>query len=364
MNFIDLKSQYQKIETPINEAIKRVLEHGRYINGPEVQEAEEKLAEYAGVKHCVLLGNGTDALLVSLLAVGMKPGDEIIVPAFSFFGTAGAVSLLNGTPIFVDIDADTYNIDASKIEAAITDKTKAIMPVSLYGQCADMDVINSIAAKHNLPVIEDGAQSYGATYKNKFSCNLSTMATTSFYPAKPLGAYGDAGAFFSNDDEIAQIARELKEHGGPRAYHHIRIGMNGRCDSIQAAIILEKLKIYKQEVELRQAAAAYYSENLSSLVKTPKILDGNTSSYAQYTIELDDRDKFREFAQEKGVPTAVHYPMSMNKQPVYMEMGYGAKDYLTSDTAASRVVSLPMHPYLAKEEQDKVISTVKEYLGA
>lgn len=364
MNFIDLKTQYEKIEKPIQNAIHRVLEHGRYINGPEVQEAEEKLAEYAGVKNCVLLGNGTDALLIALLAAGIKPNDEIIVPAFSFFGTAGAVSFLNGTPVFVDIDPNTYNIDASKIETAITDKTKAIMPVSLYGQCADMDAINAIAKKHNLPVIEDAAQSYGATYKGKFSCNLSTMATTSFYPAKPLGAYGDAGAFFSNDDDITQIAKELKEHGGPRAYHHIRIGMNARCDSIQAAIILEKLKIYKQEVELRQAAAAYYSEHLDALVKTPKIQEGNTSSYAQYTIELDNRDDFREFAQGKGVPTAVHYPMSMNKQPIYMEMGYGAKDYELSDKAASRVVSLPMHPYLTHEEQDQVIQTIKEFIGA
>lgn len=358
MNFIDLKTQYKGIEEKIQKRINSVLDSGRYINGPEVKEAEEKLAQFSGVKHCVLVGNGTDALIISLMALGVQPGDEVIIPAFSFFGTAGAISFLKATPIFVDIDPKTYNIDADKIEVAITDKTRLIMPVSLYGQCADMDKINAIAKKHNLPVIEDAAQSYGATYKDKSSCNLSTMATTSFYPAKPLGCYGDGGAVFTNDDELAQISRELREHGGARAYHHIRIGMNGRCDTIQAAILLEKLAIFPEEIKKRQEVAAYYSSKLSQHVQTPHIIEGNSSVYAQYTIEVNNREKFREKMTEAAIPTAVHYPKTMNKQPIYIDMGYGDINFERSDYAASRVVSLPMHPYLTTEEMDRVVDAV------
>jgi UDP-2-acetamido-2-deoxy-ribo-hexuluronate aminotransferase len=362
MNFIDLKAQYTEIKPQIQAAIDKVLEHGKYINGPEVSELEQKLCEFTGVKNCVLLGSGTDALLLPLMYLNLSAEDEIIVPAFSFFGTAEVVSIVKAKPVFVDINPDTYNIDVDKIEKAITSKTKVIMPVGLYGQCPEMNKINSIAAKYNIKVLEDAAQSFGGTYHGKSSCNLTDMAGTSFYPAKPLGAYGDAGAFFSNDNDLAQAVRELKEHGSAKTYHHTRIGLNGRCDSIQAAILLEKLKIFPKELKRRQEAASYYDLKLTPFMKTPIIKEGNTSAYAQYTIEVENRDIIREKLSEQGIPTAVHYPMPMNKQPIYVEMGHGNEDFEFSDSAARRVMSLPMHPYLTEVEQDKVVEALKSLL--
>ncbi len=357
MKFIDLQAQYKTIEDKVLSRIKTVLDHGMYINGPEVKSCEEKLAEYVGAKHCILLASGTDAIFLPLLALGIGPGDEVIVPAFSFYATSEVVNLAGATPVFCDIDPETYLIDASKIKKLITDKTKAIMPVSLYGQCPDFEALR----KFNLPIIEDGAQSFGATYHSKKSCGLSEFGGTSFFPAKPLGAYGDAGALFTNDDGYALAIRELKEHGSEKRYYHTRVGINGRCDSIQAAVLEEKLAIFPWEVEKRQSLAKVYDEALNSKVKIMKIEDYNTCVYAQYTIEVENREHFRSYMTERNIPTAIHYPMPLNKQPVYEKEDYYQLNFENSDRASSRVVSLPMSPYLSDEDQSKVIEAVLSY---
>lgn len=352
MNFIDLKSQYKSIEAEIDARIKKVLEHGQYILGPEVKELETKLAEYTGVKHCLGVSSGTDALLIAMMALGIKDGDEIITTPFTFIATGETIALLGAIPVFVDVDPKTYNIDTSLIEAAITPKTKAIIPVSLYGQCSDFDAINNIANKYKLPVIEDGAQSFGATYKGKKSCALTTIGCTSFFPSKPLGAYGDAGACFTDDDNLAKIMRETSVHGQERRYHHSRIGINGRLDTLQAAILLVKLRIFPEEVKLRAQIGARYSNLLADLeVVTPYIEPGNASVYAQYTVQVKNRDNVQVLLKENNIPTAVHYPIPLNKQPAL------APSYLTFPVAehlARRVLSLPMHPYLTQTEQNTV----------
>jgi len=355
MQFIDLKMQYQKIESKIQKRINDVLDHGKYIMGPEVAELEEKLADYTGSKYCIGVSSGTDALLVAMMALGIKSGDEVITTSFTFIATGEMIALLGAKPVFVDIDADTYNIDASQIEAAITDKTKAIMPVSLYGQCADFDEINAIAEKHNLPVIEDGAQSFGATYKGRLSNNLSTIGCTSFFPSKPLGGYGDGGACFTNDEALATSMKHIRVHGQDRRYHHPIIGVNGRLDTMQAAILLAKFEIFPEEVSLRAQVANYYTEQLQSDVKTPFVKDFNTSVYAQYTVSFDNRDEVQKRLTEKDIPTAVHYPIPINKQPAFKN-----EQVLTnSETAAKCVMSLPMHPYMNQQELDQVINAVK-----
>ena len=286
MQFIDLKAQYNLIKENVDKRIQKVLDHQKFIMGPEIQELEETLAEYVGVKHCIGVANGTDALQISMMALGIGPGDEVITTPFSFIATAETIVLLGAKPVFVDIDPKTYNINPVLIEQAITPKTKAIMPVSLYGQCADFDRINQIAAKHNIPVIEDGAQSFGATYKGKKSCSLSTIGCTSFFPSKPLGAYGDAGACFTDNDELAKTIREIRVHGQDRRYHHPRIGVNGRLDTLQAAILLAKFEIFPKEVEARSQIGQKYSELLKNTdVITPYIEPHNTSVYAQYTVQ-------------------------------------------------------------------------------
>lgn len=358
--FIDLKTQYLKIEDKIKNRINNILEHGQYIMGPEVKELETDLCNYIGTKHSIGCASGTDALILALLALDIKAGDEVIVPDFTFFGTAEVVSLIGATPVFVDIDPDTYNLDPVKANVAVTNKTKAIIPVSLYGLTADLDAFMKIAKEHGISIIEDGAQSFGATYKvdNKIkaSCNIATISTTSFYPAKPLGAYGDAGAVFTNDDELALKMRQLLNHGQESGYHHIHIGLNGRIDTIQAAILVEKLSIFKNEITLRNQVASNYHRAFEGKVKMQKIPEGHTSSWAQFTIEVDDRDSFREKMQKNSIPTAVHYPSALSDQPIY-------KDKFTADTpqsklAASRVVSLPMNPYLSSEHQSEVIENV------
>ena len=357
MQFIDLKAQQARIKEAIDTHIQRVLDHGQYIMGPEVCELEERLADYVGVKHCIGVSSGTDALLVAMMALGVKSGDEVITTPFTFIATGEMIALLGAKPVFVDIDPRTYNIDPAKIEAAITKKTRAIMPVSLYGQCADFGPINAIAEQYGIPVIEDAAQSFGATYKGKKSCGLSTIGCTSFFPSKPLGGYGDGGACFTDDDNIAKLMKEIRVHGQDRRYHHARLGINGRLDTLQAAILLAKFDIFPEEVELRQQIGARYSELLANVkgIKSPLIESFNTSVYGQYTIQTNQRAELQAHLKELQIPTAVHYPISLDKQPALSEKNINC---MVSSQASSRVMSLPMHPYLSEECQGKVVDAI------
>ncbi|WP_028387608.1 DegT/DnrJ/EryC1/StrS family aminotransferase [Legionella fairfieldensis] len=364
MQFIDLKKQYKLIETDILRGIQTVLEHGQYIMGPEITRLERQLAEFLGVRHAIVNSSGTDALLMALLALDIGPGDEVITSPFSFFATAEVIALCQAKPVFVDIDPVTYNIDATKIEAAITSKTRAIMPVSLYGQCADMQAINYIAKQYGLPVIEDAAQSFGATYNGIYSGALSTIGCTSFFPSKPLGGYGDSGACFTDDDILAERLIEIRIHGQNARYCHGRIGINGRMDTIQAAILLEKMKLFPDEIIMRQRVAQRYETLLADLVKTPMIKPGNTSVYAQYTIEVPNRDEFQKNMQSQGIPTAVHYPVAMHQQQALKNFGYQSGDFPHAERASQHVVSLPMHPYMSLEEQQRVANAVKTSLVA
>lgn len=361
MQFIDLKTQTQRIESQIFARIKAVIEHGGFIMGPEVGELERRLASFVGVEHALAVSSGTDALLIALMALGVAAGDEVITTPFSFFATAEVIALLGAIPVFVDIDPDTYNIDVSKIEAAITFKTKAIMPVSLYGQCADFDGINAIAQRHHLPVIEDAAQSFGATYKGRQSGSLTTIGCTSFFPSKPLGCFGDGGACFTNDPALAARMNEIRIHGQNRRYHHTSLGINGRMDTLQAAILLEKMVIFPDEVIQRQHIADRYAQLLPHSIKKPTILAHNTSVYAQYTIEVDDRDAFQSALEESGIPTAVHYPAGLHEQPIFKTLYPGEHRYPITEHAARHVVSLPMHPYLTSTDQDRVCAAVEDF---
>jgi UDP-2-acetamido-2-deoxy-ribo-hexuluronate aminotransferase len=370
--FIDLKTQYLALKPKIQERINAVLEHGAYVNGPEVAELEKTLAAFTGSKFAVACASGTDALVMPLMALGIGAGDEVITTAMSFIATAETIVLTGATPVYVDIDPVTFNLDPAQIEKAITKKTKAIMPVSLYGQVADMDAINAIANKHGLAVIEDSAQSFGATYKGKRSCNLSTFGGTSFFPAKPLGAYGDGGAVFTNDDKHYTLLKEIREHGSEKRYYHTRLGINGRLDTIQCAILLAKMERYPWEIERRQALGQRYSQAFAEIkVKNfsyPKILPHNQSVWAQYTLTVDDRDGFQKKLTEKGVPTSIHYPRIMPEQPWYKEqlqksgVSASAQDWPKSRFAADHVISLPMFPDMNEATQDKVIKAVMESL--
>lgn len=356
--FIDLKKQQEKIRTSLDKRMATVLEHGQYIMGPEVFELEEKLAQYVGVKHCISMANGTDALLIALMALGIKAGDEVITTPFTFIATGEMIALLGATPIFVDIDAQTYNLDPTKLEAAITEKTKAIIPVSLYGQCAEFDAINKIADQYGTPVIEDGAQSFGATYKGQKSCGLSTIGCTSFFPTKPLGCYGDGGACFTNDDELAVRMKQIRVHGQDKRYHHPVVGLNGRLDTLQAAILLAKFEIFEEEVELRAAIGAAYTEALKDVVTTPFIEAYNTCVYAQYTIQVDNREMVQEKLKVAGIPTAVHYPIPLNLQPVFSYLQQGEGSFPVAEKVARRVMSLPMSPWLIGNDQKKIVNAV------
>ena len=364
MQFIDLKTQYRSLKADIDFRIRTVLEHGQYILGPEVTELESRLAARTGSKHCIGCTSGTDALLLAMMALGIGPDDEVITAPFTFFATGEMIALLGALPVFVDIDPETYNIDPAKIEAAITPRTKAIMPVSLYGQCADFDPINEIAARHGLAVIEDAAQSFGGTYKRRQSGNLSTIGCTSFFPSKPLGCYGDGGACFTNDDDLARRIRELHNHGQDRRYHHTSIGINGRLDTIQAAVLLAKLEVFEEELAARRKAAATYNELLKDVVQTPVVRDGYTSPYAQYTIEVDDRDTVQQALQLAGIPTAVHYPVPLHLQPVFAGMHLGEGSFPHSERAGKRVLSLPMHPYLTQEQITQITQGVRQAVNS
>jgi UDP-2-acetamido-2-deoxy-ribo-hexuluronate aminotransferase len=362
MQFIDLKAQSSLIEDRLIDRFKAVLKHGAYIMGPEVSELETELASFVGVPHAIGVSSGTDALMIALMALDVGPGDEILIPTFSFFATAGVLATVAAKPVFVDIERDTYNMDPNLIEAAITSKTKAIMPVSLYGQCADYDAINAIAARHNLPVIEDGAQSFGATYNGKRSCGLTTIGCTSFFPSKPLGGYGDGGACFTHDADLAERMKSIRVHGQSKRYQHTRFGINGRLDTIQAAILLEKFALFPGEIKLREQVAARYDAGLSDFARTPSIKANNTSVFAQYTIEVSEREAVQAALRECGVPTAVHYPVPLHKQPILSATYPEIKNFPHAEEAASRVLSLPMHPYLTKADQDKVIGALQDVL--
>jgi UDP-2-acetamido-2-deoxy-ribo-hexuluronate aminotransferase len=364
IDFIDLKAQQARIKERVDAGIARVLAHGQYILGPEVAELEAKLTAYTGAPHCISVANGTDALQIALMALEVRPGDEVITPGFSHISTAESVAVLGARPVYVDIDPKTYNLDPALLEAAITPRTKAIIVVSLYGQCADFDRINAIAAKHGVTVIEDAAQSFGATYKGRKSCNLSTIACTSFFPSKPLGCYGDGGAIFTRDAELAKALRLIARHGQDRRYHHSRIGVNSRLDTLQAAILLPKLEILDEEMALRQQVANRYDDLLGDIehITPPAIEPHNVSAWAQYTVRVNNREILRSRLQELGVPTAVHYPLPLNKQPALAD---GSANRLPRcDRAAEEVMSLPMSPYLDTDTQHFIVEMLASSVAA
>lgn len=359
MKLIDLQAQYLSRKSQIDAAIARVLNHGQYLLGPEIETLENQLASYVGVKHCIAASSGTTALQVALMALNVKPGDEVITTPFSFFATAEVIYLLGAKPVYVDIDPKTYLLDHALLESAITERTKAIIPVSLYGQCADMDEINAIANRYQLPVIEDAAQSFGALYKGKKSCALSTIACTSFFPSKPLGGYGDSGACFTNDDALAQSMRAIVNHGQESRYHHVALGINGRMDTLQAAILLEKLAIFDDELHCRQQVASWYHSALPKHITPPQTLPHNRSVFAQYTISVNDRQSLQKKLSDNGIPTAVHYPVGLHEQPVVMRLhSEKLPSFPVTERCAKSVISLPFHPYLSQESVHIICDTL------
>lgn len=358
MQFIDLKSQHQRINKAVNRAINAVFEHGQYIMGPEVAQLEQVLAEYVGVEHCIGVSSGTDALLIAMLALGIKANDEVITTPFSFYATAETILMLGARPVFVDIDSKTYNLDAKLLEYAITNKTKAIIPVSLYGQCADYDAINIIAEKYQIPVIEDAAQSFGANYKGRRSCGLTTIGCTSFFPSKPLGCYGDGGACFTNDLALAEEMKSIRVHGQKGRYNHVSMGVNGRLDTIQAAVLLEKFKIFPDELERRQQVAALYDKYLKGTVPAPYIAPENDSCYGQYTIAVENRLHLCEQLKAANIPTATHYSKALHQQPYLVGLNENWGSHPIAEQAAQQVVSLPFHPYMTEMDVKNVCQEV------
>ena len=364
MDFIDLKSQYQALKSEIDERIQRVLDHGQYILGPEIAELEGKLTAYIGAGHCVTVASGTEALLIALMALGIKPGDEVITTPFTFVATAEMIVLLGARAVFVDVEEDTANIDASRIAAAITPRTRAIMPVSLYGQPADMNEINALAASHRIPVIEDAAQSFGATYQARRSCALSAIGCTSFFPSKPLGCYGDGGALFTDDAALATAMREIRVHGQSGRYNHTRIGVGGRMDSLQCAVLLAKLGRFDWELERRAALGRRYDQLLAPLmprVRPIRVRQDRTSVYAQYTIRTNERTLIERALKSRGIPTAVHYPLSLHQQPAYA-VQYKGQSFPVSEKLAREVLSLPMSADLREADQDAIVAAIGEAL--
>ncbi len=363
MEFIDLKSQQALIREELDTRIANVFEHGRYIMGPEVVELEEKLADYVGVKHCISASSGTDTLLIALMALGVGAGDEVITVPYTWISTAEMIALIGAKPVFVDIEEDGWNMDPTQLEAAITDKTKAIMPVGIYGQTANMTAINEIAAKYDLPVIEDAAQSFGATHHGKKSCSLSTIGSTSFFPSKPLGCYGDGGALFTDDDELAAKMRQIRVHGQEKKHHHPILGINGRLDTIQAAVVLCKLPLFDDEIAKRQHVAESYGASISKStlatdnLQLPKVSEGNTSVWAQYTLLSDDRETLREKLDSQGIPNVSYYAVPLHLQPVFAYLNHKQGDFPVSERVASEGISLPMNPYLTDSEIERVCSS-------
>jgi UDP-2-acetamido-2-deoxy-ribo-hexuluronate aminotransferase len=365
MQFIDLKSQYAALKGRIDERIQRVLDHGQYILGPEVAELERKLAAFVGVRHCITVASGTEALLIALMALGVKAGDEVITTPFSFAATAEVIVLLGATPVFVDIEPDTCNLDVRQVEAAITARTKAIMPVSLYGQVADMAELNALGSKHGVAVVEDAAQSFGARYQGKRSCGLSTIGCTSFFPSKPLGCYGDGGALFTDDDALAQAAREIRVHGQSARYTHTRIGVGGRMDTLQCAVVLAKLERFEWELDRRRTLGERYAQLLADVpgLQRLAVRADRDCVWAQYTVQVDARERVQQALSEAGVPTAIHYPKPLHHQPAYA--AYAQRDACPhSVRAAQRVLSLPMSADLDEADQARVAQALAGALRA
>ncbi len=363
MEFIDLKKQYALYRSEIDGKIQKVIESASFIMGAELKELENKLASYVGVKHAIGCASGTDALLLGLMAYGVGEGDEVITTPFTFIATAEVISFLKARPVFVDIDEKTYNIDVTQIESKITKKTKGIIPVSLYGQVADMDAINDIAKRYNLFVIEDACQSFGAIYKGRKSCGLSNIGATSFFPSKPLGCYGDGGMVFTNDDNLATKMRYLLNHGQVARYVHEYIGLNMRLDNLQAAILLAKFEHFEEEAEKRNNIGKKYSELLKDFVITPYIEKyTDRCVYAQYSIRVKNRDNVVKKLNEAGIPTAVHYPIPIHLQKAYGYLGYREGDFPVSERVSKEIMSLPMHPFLSEEDLIFITENVKKSL--
>lgn len=357
INFIDLQAQYKAYKQEIDEQIHDILDTSSYIMGSKVAKLEKNLSKFVGCKHSIACSSGTDALLLALIALDIKAGDEVITSPFTFIATAEMIAFVGATPVFVDIDEKTYNIDPTKIEKKITSKTKAIMPVSIFGQTSDMDAINQIAKKYNLKVIEDAAQSFGASYKDKKSCNLSDIATTSFFPAKPLGCYGDGGAIFTNDDELAKKMRIILNHGQSSKYFHSHIGINGRIDTIQAGVLNVKLKYFQEELNKRQQIATKYSNNLKNVV-VPFVDVNSTSAWAQYCIRVSNRDEMIKKCNDKGIPTAIYYPLPLHLQEVFTCLGYKNGDFPITEKVSLDIMALPMSAFLNNDQQDYIIEVV------
>lgn len=362
IEFIDLKAQYAALKASVDAGIQAVLDHGQYIMGPEVGEMEAKLSQYVGGAECISVSSGTEALLIALMALGVGPGDEVITTPFTFAATAEVIALVGATPVFVDIESDTCNIDVRLVAAAITERTRAIMPVSLYGQTADMAELNELAASHgNMAVIEDAAQSFGATYRGAQSCNVSRIGCTSFFPSKPLGCYGDGGAIFTEDAELATAMRQIRIHGQERRYYHTRVGVGGRMDTIQAAVILAKLERFQWEVEQRIAIGQRYLGMLAGVnsVQLPVVRPDRTCVWAQFTLQVADRDAVVAALKGQGIPTAVHYPIPLHLQPAYRDLCRISGSLQHTETVAGRVLSLPMHPYLDEATQRTIVAALQ-----
>jgi len=359
VEFIDLKTQYARYKADIDARMAAVMAHGRFVMGPEIDEIEAAMAQDVGVKHVLTVGSGTVSLEIALRAFGIGPGDEVVTVPFTFISSAEVVSLVGATPVFVDIEPDSYNLDPDKLEAAITPRTRAILPVNLFGQAADYDRINAIAARHGLPVIEDAAQSYGAQRHGRKSGALSVVGSTSFFPAKPLGCYGDGGALFTDDDDLAATMKAIRTHGGLGRYEHSVLGLNGRFDTLQAAVLLAKLPHFAHEVAARERIGARYSELLAGVATTPVIMPGNTHVYAQYTIRVPNRDAVGAALKAQGIPSAVYYPKCLHLQPVFAGCGYREGDFPVAERASQDVISLPMHPFLSEDVQDRIVDAVR-----
>ncbi len=363
MEFIDLKAQYASYKSGIDAAMRRVMEHGQFIMGPEIKELEDSLAGYVGVRHCITVASGTDSLEIALRALRVGPGDEVITVPFTWISSAEVISQVGARPVFVDIDPRSYNLDPGLLEASITPHTKAIIAVSLFGQMADVQAINQVADRHGVVVIEDAAQSFGAERDGRRSCGATRIASTSFFPAKPFGCYGDGGALFTDDDGLADVMRAIRSHGGVRRHHHTVVGMNGRLDTLQAAVLLAKLPHFDREVAERQRLGARYSTALGDACGVPAIDAGCTHVYAQYTIRARDRDVLGAKLKEVGIPTGVYYPRCLHEQPVFGDLGYSLGSFPASEQAAREVLSLPMGPFLKEDDQDKVIAAVRRVLS-
>ena len=358
MEFIDLKEQYRRYKAEIDERMRRVLDHCHFIMGPEIVELEQALRTYVDVEHCVTVASGTDSLEIALRALGIGPGDEVITVPFTWISSAEVIGLVGARPVFVDVEPATYNMNVDLIEAAVTPRTKALLVVDLFGQMPDYDRINAIAARHGLPVIEDGAQSFGATQRGRRSCGVTTIGSTSFFPAKPLGCFGDGGALFTNDDALAERMRAIRTHGGLKRHQHPFLGMNGRFDTLQAAVLLAKLPHLEWEVKERERIGTRYSSAIGSPCTVPGVAPGNTHVYAQYTIRVPDRDGVAERLKALGIPSAIYYPKCLHEQPVFSGLGYKWGDFPESEKASREVLSLPMHPFLREADQDRVVAAL------